>query len=200
MRQKAVWLLCVLLLGALAYNWYQHNRIVRMEAQLGKIWSNEFSLSYFSKLGDLAQQLERLGAGGPVQSDDRESLIRLVSNMQVTMTNTLHDVSGLLGDVPEASHLRGYLNAVDDSVRRIPDKATNVPLTAEQQQDMQRHAELASAFLVTVKKHFEDFQPNGGFTSSQTYWGRNFLSDKRWRATLAEMDLRAQSANYPPRQ
>lgn len=199
MHRKASWLLAILLLGTLSFVGYQRVHIVRMEAQLGQYWSYEFSMSFFGRLGELSQRVARLGAGSSVGADDREMLTRTIANMQVTMNNTLGDVRKMLRDVPEADNLRGYLRAVDDSARQLPVEATNTPLPSDLQEEFRRHAEMAAVFLSIVKEHFADFQPDGGFTGLQDYWGRNFLTNKQWRAAIAEMDTRADEANYFPR-
>lgn len=193
-QQRIVWLLGACLVGALAFMWNQHRSIVAMESQLGEYWSNGFSGSYFSRLGDLAEVLDRLAEGRPLQPGERDRLLHLSSGAASTINNTLQDVRQIRPDAPDARHLVGYLVAIESSALRIrPDATTLEPYV---QEEFERHRALMADFLQLMPKHFPEFQPDGGLTSSDAYWGRNFLSDQGWRAAISEMDRLAEKAHY----
>lgn len=195
MRQRLVWLLGACLVGLAVWIGYQQRSIATMEAQLGEYWSNELSGSYFSRLGELSQALNRLSDGQPLKEDERLRLLSQTSRMAAAISNTLADVRKLRPDSPEPRHLRGYLRDLDSSVLRVRPEA---PLDEDLRQEFQRHARLLATFIELMPKHFAGYQPDGGLTSSDAYWGRSFLTDPGWRAAIMEMDAKADEAHYFP--
>lgn len=196
MGKRLVWLLGVCLIGLAVWSGYQQRSIAAMEAQLGEYWSNELSGSYFSHLGDLAQALNRLSDGQPLQEDERLRLLSLTSQMAATINNTLGDVRELRPDSPNPRHLTGYLLDLNSSILRLRPGAA---LDEDLKQEFARHASLMATFVELMPKHFPGYQPNGGLTSSEAYWGRNFLTDPGWRAAITEMDAKANEAHYFPK-
>lgn len=196
MRQRLTWFLGACLIGLVVWSGYQQRSIATMEAQLGEYWSNEFSGAYFSRLGELSQALNQLSDGQPLQPGERERLLNMTSHMAATMVNTLGDVRELRPDSPNVRHLAGYLMEVNSSVLRL---RPETPLDEDLKQEFARHAKLMVAFVELMPKHFPGYQPDGGLTSSDAYWGRNFLTDPGWRAAIEEMESMANEAHYFPK-